>query len=206
MAKLVTTYTPGDVNRMMSAAVTMASPGRLERLLKSAIQNAGRTTLTQVRNALHGQMGTKRKTLIFRDTRGFVAAGWAQGIAYTIEGRGKGLPITEFRAQGAKGADAKGRTWRQQSRDAKGRFGELPKTDKGFVTAYPWNVAHNFKRSFVAQSGAFKARLPDGKVRSLYGPAVAKEIVLGATAARFMSVSQALMAEHVGRRLARILP
>lgn len=200
---ITVTYDGQGLYRMLRAAETLASPARMERLLRDGMLGAGRATLTQVRSALHAQMGTKRKTLIFRDTRGFVKAGWAEGLAYTIEGRGKGLPINEFRVSGSR---QKGRTWRDQPRNALGRFGPLPPSDKGFVTGYPWNVAHNFKRSFVAADGKFKARLPGGGVRLLYGPAVAKEIVQGATLARFMSESTVQMHRHIGRRLQRLLP
>ena len=194
------TYDGRGVASMLSAATLLASPDRLGRALHDSVRAAGDKTRTVVRKSLHQQMGTKRYGTIVAATRSFIPG----PMTYVIEGRGKGLPIIEFPVRGSR---AKGRTWRDQPRDAAGRFGPLPPSVIGFVTARPWRVAHNFKRSFVAADGTYKARLPGStRTRKLFGPSVAKEIVKDATLAAFETTAPREMEVQIVRRLARIVP
>ena len=197
---IVVTYDGRGVASMLSSAMLLASPGRLERALHEGVRSAGDKSRTVVRKSLHQQMGTKRYGTIVAATRSFIPA----PMTYVIEGSGKGLPIIEFPVRRSR---AKGRTWRNQPRDGAGRFGPLPPSDIGFVTARPWRVEHNFKRSFVAADGTFKARLPGStRKRKLFGPSVAKEIVKDATRAAFETTASREMDLQIGKRLARILP
>ena len=199
-ASIAVTYDGRGVASMLSAATLLAAPGRLERALHDGVRAAGDKTRTVVRKSLHQQMGTKRYGTIVAATRSFIPG----LMTYVIEGRGKGLPIIEFPVRGGR---AKGRTWHDQPRDPAGQFGPLPPSDIGFVTARPWRVAHNFKRSFVAADGTYKARLPGStRTRKLYGPSVAKEIVKDATLAAFETTAPREMEVQIVRRLARIVP
>ncbi|TPQ51970.1 hypothetical protein C2U72_05570 [Prosthecomicrobium hirschii] len=197
---IVVSYDGRGVASMLTAATLLASRDRLGRALHEGVRAAGDKTRTVVRKTLHQQMGTKRYGTVVAATRSFIPG----QMTYVIEGRGKGLPIIEFPVRGSR---AKRRTWREQPRDAAGRFGLLPPTDIGFVTAQPWRVAHTFKRSFVAADGTYKARLPGStRKRKLFGPSVAKEIVKGATRAAFEATAPREMDVQIGKRLARILP
>ena len=197
---IVVTYDGRGVASILTAATLLASPDRLGRALHEGVRAAGDKTRTVVRKALHQQMGTKPYGTIVATTRSFIP----DPMTYVIEGHGSGLPIIQFPVRGSK---TKGRTWRDQPRDAAGRFGLLPPTDIGFVTARPWRVAHNFKRSFVAADGTFKARLPGStRTRKLFGPSVAKEIVKGATLAAFEATAPREMDLQIGKRLTRIVP
>ena len=197
---IVVTYDGRGVASMLSAATLLASPDRLGRALHEGVRAAGDKTRTVVRKALHQQMGTKRYGTIVAATRSFIPA----PMTYVIEGSGKGLPIIEFPVHGSR---AKGRTWRDQPRDGAGRFGPLPPFDIGFVTARPWRVAHNFKRSFVAADGTYKARLPGSqRARKLFGPSVAKEIARDATRAAFEATAAREMDRQLAKRLARLVP
>ena len=197
---LVVTYDGRGVASMLSAATLLASPDRLGRALHDGVRAAGDKTRTAVRKTLHEQMGTKRYGKIVAATRSFIPG----PMTYVIEGRGKGLPIIEFPVRGR---SAKGRTWRDQPRDAAGRFGPLPLSDVGFVTARPWRVAHTFKRSFVAADGTYKARLPGStQTRSLFGPSAAKEIVKDATRAAFEATAPLEMEAQLAKRLGRLVP
>ena len=199
-ASIVVTYDGRGVASMLFAATLLASPDRLGRALHEGVRAAGDKTRTVVRKSLHQQMGTKRYGAIVAATRSFIPG----PMTYVIEGSGKGLPIIEFPVRGSR---AKGRTWRDQPRDGAGRFGPLPPSDIGFVTARPWRVAHTFKRSFVAADGTYKARLPGStRKRKLFGPSVAKEIVKGATRAAFETTAPREMDLQIGKRLSRILP
>jgi len=197
---IVVTYDGRGVASMLSAAMLLASPDRLGRVLHEGVRAAGDKTRTVVRKSLHQQMGTKRYGTIVTATRSFIPG----PMTYVIEGSGKGLPIVEFPVRGSR---AKGRTWRDQPRDGAGRFGPLPPTHIGFVTATPWRVAHNFKRSFVAADGTFKARLPSSaRTRKLFGPSVAKELVKGATRTAFEATAMREMEAQIATRLARVAP
>ncbi|MBT9291836.1 hypothetical protein [Prosthecodimorpha staleyi] len=197
---IVVTYDGRGIASMLSAAMLLAAPGRLERALHEGVRAAGDKTRTVVRKSLHQQMGTKRYGTVVAATRSFIPG----PMTYVIEGSGKGLPIVEFPVRGSR---TKGRTWRQQPRDGAGRFGPLPPSDIGFVTARSWRVAHNFKRSFVAADGTYKARLPSSpRTRKLFGPSVAKEIVKGATCTAFEATALREMEANLAKRLARIVP
>ena len=199
-ASIVVTYDGRGVATMLSAATLLASPDRLGRALHDGVRAAGDKTRTVVRKTLRQQMGTKRYGAVVAATRSFIPG----PMTYVIEGRGKGLPIFEFPVRGSR---AKRRTWREQPRDAAGRFGPLPPSDIGFVTARPWRVARNFKRSFVAQDGTYKARLPGSqRTRKLFGPSVAKEIVKDAARAAFETTATREMDVQIAKRLARLVP
>ena len=197
---IVVTYDGRGVASILTAATLLASPDRLGRALHEGVRAAGDKTRTVVRKALHQQMGTKRYGTIVAATRSFIPG----PMTYVIEGRGSGLPIVEFPVRGSR---AKSRTWKDQRRDAAGRFGLLPPSDIGFVTARPWRVAHSFKRSFVAADGTYKARLPGSqRARKLFGPSVAKEIARDATRAAFEATAAREMDRQLAKRLARLVP
>ena len=96
-------------------------------------------------------------------------------------GQGKGLPIKDFPVEASVG---------------------------GPVTVEPWGVSHTFARSFVTSSrGLLRARRGSARepIRTLRGPAPAKELVKDQSAAVFEAGVRAIVEPIVTRRLARLM-
>jgi hypothetical protein len=181
-----------------------------QRIMRESLRAAGLKTRTQVRRALKEQTGAKRAGAINSRTRSYVHEG---GLAFSIEGSGKGLPISEFRIRASRSKKVAGRWsprehWRLQPRDGSGRFGKLvdPGTG-GDVSASPWNVGRVFKRSFVHPTrGPVMVRSTGKKqLRRLFGPSIAKEIVQGQSLSTFQAVGVRELATDLPRRMARLL-
>lgn len=212
MPQLVAVYDDAGVRKMMAAIDRISNVDKVERALHEGVRAAGDKVRTKVRRALHRQMGTKKYGTIVKATRSYIPG----RMSYAIEGMGKGLPITDFPVKAFGGDAARMRWsptehWRYQVRAENGRFGriDLSSTGKAGVTARPWRVTHDFKRSFVDAEGIFRARLPDqkrGKGRKLYGPAAWKEIVRAETLATFQGQAPREMEAQVGKRLAKLVP
>jgi hypothetical protein len=176
--------------------------GAALQVMRESLRNAGLKTRTQVRRALKEQMGTRTAKAITAHTRSYSHEG---GLAYSIEGNGKGLPIQEFPVKVSRSKKIAARWsprdhWRVQKRDGAGRFGSIVDPGGAGVSASPWGKGRSFPRSFSHPAkGPVMVRV-EGKraVRKLFGPSVAKEIDQGQSLAAF---------EMTGiRELARILP
>lgn len=211
MPQLIAAYDPSGVRKMMGAVERLSNVDKIERALHEGVRAAGDKVRTQVRRALHRQMGTKKYGTIVKATRSYVPG----RMAYAIEGSGKGLPIEEFPVSASDDIRLRWRWspkwhWRLQSRQANGRFGAIDasSTGKAGVVAQPWRVTHPFKRSFVDMQGVYRAALPGkrGRGRKLYGPAAWKEIVRGETVATFQRIAPREMEAQIGKRLARLVP
>lgn len=206
---LVVTYQGAATERFIRAAIDLGSP-KLRTELWQGLDQGGRKVRTLVRKDLKEQMGVKRAGVVTAGTRSFTDRG---SLTFTIVGTGKGLPIQEFpfrmsRSRGARVRWSPREHWRLQPRDAGGRFGELPDAEMpGAVSASPWRVSRTFQRSFVNDAGEPRAMLPGGrKRRRLFGAGIAKEIVEGQTAARFMASSGTIIEPIIVARLARVMP
>ncbi len=205
--RLVVSYDASGLRVFAEAAETLVRPSLYERALHEGVRAAGDKVRTVIRKTLYHQMGVRTYGRIVRATRSYIPA----RMQYAIDGSGKGLPITDFSVRAKKRASLRwspSEHWRVQTRGKDGRFGVIKKADEAGVTAKPWRVVHNFKRSFVDSSGVFRAMLPGktkGRGRKLYGPSVAKEIVRGATAEAFERDGQRELQIQVGKKLARIL-
>lgn len=175
MAVILSSYVGNGTAAFITAASKLAG-GLAERIARESLRGAGDKTRTQVRRALREQMGVKTARVVTRSTRSYVTGG---GLVYVIEGRGKGLPIEEFKG--------------------------LRVTSKG-VRAAPWNVMRLFKRSFA--NGGYRARLGAERfpVRRLYGPSPAKEIVKDRSVEVFEETAPRELEAQLSRRLARLLP
>lgn len=167
-------YDDRGVLRMKIGCRRLYGP-RKHQVIRETLMAAGGKTRTRVRRALRQQMGTKRIGVINRNTRSYLSDG---GRAYVIEGRGKGLPIEEFKG--------------------------LRVLRRG-VRAAPWNVARVFKRSFA--NGGFRARLTRRRfpVRRLYGPSIAKEIVKDDALDAFLETGPREVAMILPKKLARLI-
>ena len=176
--------------------------GAALRVMRESLMAAGLKTRTQVRRALKEQMGTRTSKAITSHTRSYSHEG---GLAYSIEGNGKGLPITEFPVKVSRSKKIAARWtprdhWRVQKREGSGRFGTIVDPVGAGVSASPWGKSRAFDRSFVHPTkGPVMIRVAGKRaVRKLFGPSVAKEIDQGQSLAAF---------EATGiRELARILP
>jgi len=183
-------------------STTRLSGGKALQVMRESLRGAGLKTRTQVRRALKEQMGTRTAKAITARTRSYSHEG---GLAYSIEGNGKGLPISEFSVKISRSKKIAARWsprdhWRVQTRDGTGRFGKIVEPGGVGVTGFPWGVAHPFPRSFNHPAkGPLMVRVAGQKsVRKIFGPSVAKEIDQGQSLAAF---------EATGiRELARILP
>lgn len=182
-------------------------PEKAQRAMREGLQEGGNKVRTKVRKALQKQMGVTKYGVIVSNTTGTIANA---GLNYIIRGTGKGLPIENFPVKGkaAGGADrwSRRRHYLLQGRDGRGRFGKLKDTPDE-VTASPWAVSRTFKRSFVG-GGGYRAAIPHGgkfRIRKLYGPSVAKEIVKDASLASFQASVRIDVAPAIEKRLARVL-
>lgn len=148
--------------------------GRWRNRAREGLNQGGDKVRTKVRRALKDQTGVRRYGTIVEKTDS-VRAGAA--LEYRILGKGKGLPIREFRVSARTGSG---------------------------VNASPWNVARTFKRSFKTKArGLLKARLGAERfpIRSLYGPAIAKEIVKDRSVATFQQAVRTDVLPIVLRKL-----
>ncbi|MBZ0230305.1 MAG: hypothetical protein K8F58_17895 [Bauldia sp.] len=157
-----------------SGAERLAGPRALQ-VMRETLRASGDKTRTQVRRALKDQTGVKAYGTITRYTRSYVHEG---GLAYSVEGVGRGLPIDYF---------------------------PVRVTGRG-VSASPWRVVHNFKRSFA--NGGYFARLGPSRfpIRRLYGPSIAKEIVKDQALAAFLDAGPREVARILPMKMARLLP
>ncbi|KPL52265.1 hypothetical protein ABB55_08495 [Prosthecomicrobium hirschii] len=212
MARIVITYDPSGVQKMLTALSGLRSPDLVQTRLEEGVHRAGRYLLPIVRKTLQEQTNIKPRGVSSR-TKGFVPAGM-RGV-YQIAATGSGVYIAEV--QGTKGSKRDSvrwsprQHWKLQARDSRGRWGQIAGGTEGGVTSDPWGVAHRFKRSFVSAKGRYYAVLPTAKGskskgRLLYGPAVWKELVKGATLAVFEAQAPALMQREVEAKLTRLMP
>lgn len=191
-------------------AMSMLDRPTFIRWARQSLGGAGDKSRTQVRKALRTQMGTKGIRAINANTSGSVDL---LGLAYTLRGVGKGLPIEEFPVRASKSLKALVRWhprehWKLQvrPRQAGGRFSPIP--DEGFVggvTASPWRVSRTFQRSYVSEKG-YRARTPDGRTRKLYGPAIGKEIIKDHSLATWEATAIPELERQMVSRLARLVP
>jgi hypothetical protein len=187
--------------RFIVASKRLAGGAAL-RVMRESLTAAGLKTRTQVRRALKEQMGTRTAKAITAHTRSYSHEG---GLAYSIEGNGKGLPIREFPVKVSRSKKIAARWsprdhWRVQTRDGSGRFGSIVDPGGAGVSASPWGRSRAFERSFAHPTkGPVMIRVAGKRaVRKLFGPSVAKEIDQGQSLVAF---------EATGiRELARLLP
>lgn len=178
--------------------------------LGEALQKGGEKTRTQMRRALKGQTNVKTYGTIVAHVTGKRA-----GLAYTITGRGKGLPIREFPVRVSRSRRQWVRWsprehWRLQKRNASGQFGALPDiSEAGEVNAVPWGVGRTFKRSFAMPDGRLRQAVKGGKrgwkLHALFGPSIAKEIVKDEALATFYRSVETDIVPAVERRLMSLL-
>lgn len=174
---------------------------QVPRALREGLKEGGDLVRTQVRKSLRHQMNTKTAGVITEHTTGTLAAGGA--LEYLIKGTGKGLPIKFFPVRGS--GRARHANWRDQPRNSLGQFGRLRSNEAGKVTAEPWGPTHRFKRSYRRVDGEFVAQLPGTRrVRRLFGPGVAKEIVKDETAGTFEATAASTVDRIIIRRLGRL--
>lgn len=147
--------------------------------LAKGLNEAGEQIFHDVQQALFRQMGTKSFAPVESATDTIQAS--AGSLTFTIIGRGSGLKIEEFPVSAAVHSP---------------------------VTAMPWAVSHTFKRSFMTSArGLLRARTTSKRlpIRSLRGPAPAKEIVKGQSLAAFESGVSGRLEPMVQRALTKIL-
>lgn len=166
---------------------------RMQKQIPAAIarglNEGGDKTRTQVQKALQKQTSVVRYTSVtsrVRTKRAFAGEGGAS--AYEIIVSGKPTKMVEFKTQVTKGPG-------------------------GGVTAWMWNVAHKFKRSFEGSGklsgqlkmrtfAGFKMRLP---MRSFDGPNMAKEAVKDESAKAFYATAETAVPAAVMKHLAKAL-
>ncbi len=144
------------------------------------LNDAGDQVRTQVRRALKTQMGVISQSIVTNATGSINAS--PGRLVYAITGQGRGLPIKDFPVEASAG---------------------------GPVTAEPWGVSHTFARSFVtSKRGLLRARRGTARepIRTLRGPAPAKELVKDESAAVFEASIRAVVEPIVLRRLAPLMP
>jgi len=210
VAGLITAEYDGKGTVRFVVASRKLAGGEGLRVMRESLRAAGLKTRTQVRRALKEQTGAKRAGAINSRTRSFIHDG---GLAFSIEGSGKGLPITEFKMRASRSPKVAARWsprdhWRLQGRDGKGRFGKLVDPGAaGGVSASPWNVGRVFKRSFVHPTRGPVMVRAEGKqaLRRLFGPSIAKEIGQGLSLSTFQAVGIRELAADLPRRMARLL-
>jgi len=167
-----------------------AAANRTDDALRRAINRTGDMAFTLVKREVARQMGIRVGKAADQMRRRRANYG---SLTYSIEGRGGFIPLKEFEAR---------------------------KTRKG-VSARPWLLRHQFPHTFfVAKLGGnvFK-RVGDkvevlrgphaGKMRQpiekLWGPALPREMVRGATAAAFERVVAEVLPRRVEIEVGRIL-
>ena len=172
--RLLTHYDGAGTLSFLEAASRLAGP-RAHQVMRETIRAAGMKTRTQVRRSLRQVMGVKRYGAITSATRSYSHEG---GLAFSVEGRGRGLPIEEFPVRVVKAG----------------------------VSAKPWRVSRVFKRSFF--NGGYQARLGPSRfpTRRLFGPSVAKEIVKGEPLEAFLTHGPQEVARILPLKLARLMP
>lgn len=182
----------------------------LQRAIREGLNQGGNKVATDVRRALMKQTGLKKYSYILALTRTVGASAGGSGLwsmaghesaggadfAFQIVCSGEHVPIYKFFPY---------------------RVSVGP---GGGVTSSPWNVRHQFKRSFVTKKGYLRARLPgqritytdkDGKtrkgykLRSLYGPSIAKEAMKGVIPRVFETSVMMQVQPIILARLARAL-
>lgn len=164
-----------DIKYMQSLA-----PG-VQRAVSQALSNSGDKVRTQVRHALQRETGAKKYATIVERTGGYMdpPGSWR----YVIFVSGRANSIAAFSARAARGG----------------------------IVAAPWGVSRLFQRSFVMphsdrwNPSNFRARLPDGKLRRLYGPNLAKEVTVGRMPMVFWRGVQGETVTQVTLRLEKVV-
>ena len=152
---------------------------RIRPELASGLNKAGNQIFHDVQQALFAQMGTKSFSPIERATDTIPAS--SGSLTFTIIGQGSGLKIEEFPVSAAVHAP---------------------------VTAMPWALSHTFKRSFMTSArGLLRARTTSKRlpIRSLRGPAPAKEIIKDKSLAAFESGVAGRLEPMVQRALTKLV-
>lgn len=156
-----------------------AMPGKARLAMADGLNEGGALQFTAQKPVLVHQMGTKGKGPV---TRRMKARRASPGrLDFTIEGRGRGLPIQDF-----------------------------PVRVGAHVTATPWGVGHDFgPRSFRSKvKGRLRRRVGTARmpIEAFNGPSVAKEIGKDASGAEFEAHAAARVERCVMKRLGRMLP
>lgn len=209
MSRMITAEYDGKGTVRFIVASQKLAGGTGLRVMRESLRAAGLKTRTQVRRALKEQMGTRTTKAITAHTRSYSHEG---GLAYSIEGSGKGLPIKEFPVKISRSKKIAARWsprdhWRVQARDGGGRFGSIVDPGGAGVSASPWGRSRAFDRSFAHPTkGPVMIRVAGKRaVRKLFGPSVAKEIVHGQPLAIFVAVGSHQLAVDLPRRMARLI-
>lgn len=177
MPQIEIKFKGSSLEQFAAKVAALGAEGEIE--MARGLNDAGGQVRTQVRRALKTQMGVINQSIVNNAT-GSISASPGR-LVYSITGAGKGLPIKDFPVQASVG---------------------------GAVTAEPWGVSHTFARSFVtSKRGLLRARRGSARepIRSLRGPAPAKELVKDESAAVFEASIRAVVEPIVTRRLARLL-
>ncbi len=163
---------------------------RMQRAIPAAIarglNEGGDKVRTATQRALKTQTGLLRYgsvTSRVRTRRAFAGPGGVS--SYEIIVNGKPTKMFEFKTQVTKGAG-------------------------GGVTAYLWNKAHKFKRSFEGSgsiAGMLKMRTegPRTPLRSFDGPNMAKEAIKDDAAKAFYETAETAVPAAVAKHLAKAL-
>lgn len=150
------------------AAIQKMGRADATRAFNRALNSEGNKIRTQVRRALHQQTGAKA-SLITRETRTIRST--FSTLTYKIEARGKPLGLKHF----------------------------SPKQFSYGVRAKPWGRWQKFDHAFLLSSLGNNAFLREGRARlpikKMFGPAIPKEMVRGATRDTFEAAQPDVLAE-----------
>jgi hypothetical protein len=155
-----------------------ATRARLPRAIAQGLNQGGDRVRTVVQRTLKEQTSVTLYRSITSRMR--TARAFEGSLAYQIIATGKGIPIKEFPVEVVQGG----------------------------VEAETWGAEHLFKRSFRQRYlGGLRARIGTGRfpVRSLYGPALPKELGQGATPAAFAGAAAEFVPPALLRALGRVL-
>lgn len=156
-----------------------AVPAKARLAMADGLNEGGDLQFTAQKPVLVNQMGTKGKGPVTKRMK--KRRGSPGRLDYTIEGRGKGLPIQDF-----------------------------PVSVGAHVVASPWRVGHDFgPRSFRSKvKGLLRRRVGSSRmpIEGFNGPSVAKEIGKDASGAEFEGHAAHRVDRAVMKRLGRMLP
>jgi hypothetical protein len=172
-----------DATQLLAVASRLKGySDRMPKVLADGLNEGGDKVRTRFQKTLQKQTGAIKYKTITEAVRTLRATPGASA-SYTLRIAGKGLPIKAFKVTAKRGPG-------------------------GGVVAFPWDVEHKFKRSFVLGSGdgrAFKARTTSKRfpVRSLYGPSLPKEAIKGEAAAAWLAGAAELVPPIILKRMGR---
>ena len=174
-----------ELDRLLKAVERMQK--QMPAAIARGLNEGGDKVRTHVQRALREQTGVVRYSSVTSRVRAVRAAakgsGPGQRLAYQIVVSGKPTKMVEFRTVVTEGPS-------------------------GGVTAYLWNEAHKFKRSFEGSgkiAGRLEMRVEKERhpVRAFDGPNMAKEAVKDKSAEAFFSTAEAAVPAAVAKHLAK---